>query len=67
MTELSSEELRGSNPLVPSVLPRSEFFLVCRQKQLLTAGAAARVECAFCNAFVHSECLYKVRWHGARG
>jgi hypothetical protein len=53
-----SEELGGSNPLVPSVLPRSENCLVCRQKQLLKAGAMARVDCAFCNAFVHSTCLY---------
>jgi hypothetical protein len=53
--------LGGSNPLVPREWAkggRSEYCYICRKKQLLKAGPEARVDCAFCNGFVHAKCLY---------
>jgi hypothetical protein len=55
------KELGGSNPLVPLALApreRSMHCYICRKKQLLKAGAEARVDCAFCNGFAHAKCLY---------
>ena len=53
-----AEVLGGSQPLVPTDGGRSEHCYVCRKKQLLKAGADARVPCAFCNGFAHATCLF---------
>lgn len=51
-------ELQGSQPLVPTKYPQSDYCYICRKQQLLKAGAGARVQCSFCNGFAHTSCLY---------
>ena len=55
----------NTQPLVPTQIgkaERSDHCTMCREKVLLVAikeKKASRIDCSFCNGFIHSVCLFK--------